>query len=421
MPFEKRFVTLDADKCKGCITCMKRCPTEAIRVRGGKAKILYERCIACGECIRACSYHAKKAVYDKMEIIDGYKYKVALPPPALYGQFNNLNDINYVLEGLLSIGFDDIYETSRGAELISEATRNFIADGKANRKPIIGTTCPAIVDLILLKFHDLKDNMLTLLTPVDVAAKLAREKAVADTGLRPEEIGVFFISSCPAKVYSLKSAFGVKAPLVDGVLSVNEIYFKLINEMPKIQNPRELSKAGVTGLSWAVSGGEAAGIFGNVSFAVDGLENVINILKDIEDDKVHHTDYIELNACSGGCVGGVLNIENPYIAKAKIGVLKKYAPVSKNNIEQTGKSREFFCQEKDFEVSQAFKLDDDRVKAMTKLKQIGGIYRQLAHLDCGICGAPSCKAFSEDVVLRGQSIEACVKFRLPELGGGKER
>jgi ferredoxin len=389
---------------------MKRCPTEAIRVRGGKAKIIYERCIACGECIRCCPYHAKKPVYDPFEMIHAFKYKVALPPPTIYGQFNNLTDINYVLDGLLRIGFDDIYETARGGELLSQATRRLIADGKAVKKPIIGTKCPAVVELILLKFHNLKDNMLNLLAPAEISAKLAREKAVADTGLKPEEIGVFYITSCPAKVHSLSlSGF------VDGVISFSEVYFKLINEMPKIAEPRELSKAGLTGLSWAVSGGEAAAIFGNICFAVDGLENVMEILKEIEDDKLMQTDFVELNACSGGCVGGVLNIENPYIAKAKINALKKYTPISKNDMDALGKPIEFFCNEKAYEVNEVMKLDDDRARAMSKLMQISEIYKHLAHLDCGICGAPSCKAFSEDVVLRGQELSTCIKFRLPDL------
>jgi Fe-S-cluster-containing hydrogenase component 2 len=394
---------------------MKRCPTEAIRVRGGKAHILYERCIACGECIRVCPYHAKKAVYDDIEIIEKFKYKVALPPPTLYGQFNNLDDINLVLEGLLSMGFDDIFETSIGAELVSEATRTVMARNKDLKKPIISTTCPAVVDLILLKFHDLKDNILKLLPPRDVAAKLAREKAVRDTGLRPDEIGIFFISSCPAKVYALKNSLGLNEAAVDGVISMSDVYFRLINEMPKIKEPRELSRSGITGLSWAVSGGEAAGIFGNICFAVDGMENVVSILKEIEDDKIHGVDFIELNACSGGCVGGVLNIENPYIAKAKINALKKYSPVSKNNIGESGKNIEFFCQERDYEVSDAFKLDGDRAQAMTKLRQISDVYKILGHLDCGICGAPSCKAFSEDVVLREKKLSSCIKFLLPDL------
>ena len=99
-------VTLDRDKCKGCINCIKRCPTEAIRVRNGKAKIISERCIDCGECIRVCPHHAKKAIYDPLSVIDNYEYTIALPAPSFYGQFNNLDDVDIVLSALLDLGFD---------------------------------------------------------------------------------------------------------------------------------------------------------------------------------------------------------------------------------------------------------------------------------------------------------------------------
>lgn len=104
-------VRLDKDLCKGCINCIKRCPTEAIRVRKGKAKILSDRCIDRGECIRICPHHAKKAVYDDLEILKDFTYTIALPAPSLYGQFNNLDDVNVVLNGLLEMGFDDILKS----------------------------------------------------------------------------------------------------------------------------------------------------------------------------------------------------------------------------------------------------------------------------------------------------------------------
>src|SRR5690554_5084428 len=118
-----RTVTLDEDKCKGCVTCMKRCPTEAIRVRNGKAKIHYDKCISCGECVRLCPHHAKKAVYDNLDIINNYKYKIALPAPSFFGQFSNLDNLGQVVEGLKRLGFDEVVEVAKGAELVSHATR----------------------------------------------------------------------------------------------------------------------------------------------------------------------------------------------------------------------------------------------------------------------------------------------------------
>ena len=76
-------VVLDKSKCKGCTTCLRNCPTQAIRVRNGKATIIKERCIDCGECIRVCPYHAKNAVTDKLDILKNYKYTVALPAPII--------------------------------------------------------------------------------------------------------------------------------------------------------------------------------------------------------------------------------------------------------------------------------------------------------------------------------------------------
>ena len=94
-------VRLDEEKCMGCTNCIKRCPTQAIRVRSGKAHIISERCIDCGECIRVCPHHAKYSHRDSMNRIIEFKYRVALPAPSLYGQFNNLDDIGYVITCLL--------------------------------------------------------------------------------------------------------------------------------------------------------------------------------------------------------------------------------------------------------------------------------------------------------------------------------
>ena len=126
-------VELDAEKCCGCTHCLSRCPTEAIRVHDGKAQILPERCIDCGECIRVCPHHAKKASCSTLDDTKSFKYKVAIPAPALFGQFNNLDNIDIVLTGLKAVGFDKVFEVSRAAELVSEATRKLIKENK--KKP----------------------------------------------------------------------------------------------------------------------------------------------------------------------------------------------------------------------------------------------------------------------------------------------
>ena len=120
-----RSVRLNEQACKCCINCIKYCPTQAIRVHNGKARIIDKFCIDCGRCIRYCPHHAKIADYDSLNVLNNYKYTVALPAPALYSQFNNLTNVDIVLNALLKLGFDDVFEVSAAAELVSEASREY--------------------------------------------------------------------------------------------------------------------------------------------------------------------------------------------------------------------------------------------------------------------------------------------------------
>ena len=143
-------VCLEQDMCKGCTTCMRLCPTQAIRVQNGKAKIIRERCIDCGECVRRCPYHAKKVISDGFDALSQYKYNIALVAPAFCGQFSKATDIDIILTGIKKIGFDDVFEVARGAEVITQKTREILAD-KTVQKPIISSACPAVVRLIAVR------------------------------------------------------------------------------------------------------------------------------------------------------------------------------------------------------------------------------------------------------------------------------
>ena len=321
-------VTLNRELCKGCINCIKRCPTEAIRVRDGKAAIISERCVDCGECIRICPHHAKRAVSDPLDVLKQYKYKIALPPPSLYAQFNNLDEPDVVLAGLLRLGFDNVFEVSRAAELVSEATRRFLQTSDMPR-PIISSACPAVTRLICVRFPQLMDHILPLIAPIELAARVAKDEAVKKTGLPREQIGCIFLTPCPAKVSAIRSPMGSKHSDVDAAVAVKDVYPPLLSAMKQVGQVEYLSLSGRIGLGWGESGGEAAALMTTERYlAADGIENVIRVLSDLEDEKYHDLDFVELNACSGGCVGGVLQVENPYIAKAKMKHLRRTMPVS---------------------------------------------------------------------------------------------
>lgn len=408
-------VRLDEEKCKGCINCIKRCPTGAIRVRRGKAYIISERCIDCGECIRICPNHAKYAEKYSFNEILQYKYRIALPAPTLYGQFNNLDDVDYVLNGFLQMGFDDAFEVSVGAELVSDATRAYMQRQDIVR-PVISSACPAIVRLIRVRFPNLIPNVLDLNAPLEEAARLARERAIEKTGLAPEEIGVFFITPCTAKITAIKQPICNAKSNISGVFAIKDIYPVLLGQMDKLTEVKPLKNSGLLGVGWASSGGESAALIKERYLAADGIENVIKVLEELEDEKLNDLDFIELNACSGGCVGGPLTVENPYVAKARLQRLRKYLPVSCNHLE-TEEIPPQMQWEKPLEPVNIMKLDTDLRRAMEKMAKMNEIEKTLPGLDCGTCGAPSCRDLAEDIVRGKASIEDCVFFTREKTDG----
>ena len=393
-------VTLDKDKCLGCTNCIKRCPTEAIRVREGKAQIISERCIDCGECIRVCPHHAKKARYDHLSVLEGWKYKIAIPAPALFGQFNNLDDIDIVLTGLKQMGFDDVYEVSRGAELVSDATRKLMADGRLP-KPVISSACPAVVRLIRVRFPDLCDHVLNLNAPMEVSAMMAKRAASERTGIPIEEIGAFFITPCPAKVTDIKMPIGTEGSWCDGAIAISEVFPLLSHRMDKLETVEPIGQSGLIGVSWAGSGGESAALLNEKYLAADGIENVIRVLEELEDERIRELDFVELNACSGGCVGGVLCVENGYVAKARLQRLRKYLPVSQNHLDG-GVPRDMEWTEP-LEFAPVLKLSQNLEDAMQMMEEIDVICEGLPS-----CGAPSCRALAEDVVRGAARTSDCV-------------
>ena len=400
-------VLLDRDKCTGCTTCLKHCPTEAIRIKDGHAVINDKRCIDCGECIRNCPHQAKKAVCSKLDSMDGFKYKIALPAPTLYGQFDNLDDIDYVLDGLKKIGFDDVFEVSKAAELVSAYTRLYLkTDGI--KKPIISSACPVIVRLIALRFPSLSSNILHMLPPMEVAAKLARMKAEKEhPELKPEEIGVCFISPCPAKVSYVNNGFADYKSEVDEVVSINEVYFKLINVMGHSEDIESLCESGIIGIGWASSGGEATAIFNEKYLAADGIENVIRVLDQVENGNIPTLEFVELNACPGGCVGGVMTIQNPFIAKARLQSLRHGLPVSRNSIDSSDYIPEYCLFNELPQYAPITRLSDNIAESMRMMADIQKLKNFLPNIDCGACGAPNCRAFAEDVIKGKARAAAC--------------
>ena len=413
----KHSVSLDASRCKGCTTCLRRCPTQAIRIRDGKACINSSLCIDCGECIRHCPYKAKRAIFDEWDSLDRSKYLIALPAPSLLGQFANLDDSDYLLQGLKNLGFNDVFEVAKAAELVTDYTRTYMQRMGMSHAPFISTACPVVVRLISLRFSSLRSKMVPISPPIEVAGKLAKERALKEhPELKPDDVKTVFISPCPAKVSWVKNTPAEKECYVDYVVSMSDIYFRVLSKMDRSKVPEITSETGMIGMSWSSSGGEASALMNDHYLAADGIENIIRVLDDIEMGHFPDLKFVEMNACPGGCVGGVMAVENPYIARVRIRALQRYMPVSQNHVilgEDEPIPSDVMTVEPG-EYSTAEILGADRMQSFRMMAEIERITKMLPGMDCGSCGAPTCRAHAEDVVRGESKLDDCV-IRMREL------
>ncbi len=406
-------VTLDKDKCKGCTNCIKHCPTEAIRVRDGKAKIIDERCIDCGECIRICPHHAKTAITDSLEEIKKFRYPVAIPAPSLYGQFKGNVSVDKIISGLYGLGFFKVWEVARGAEIVSKVTERYLKEHDLP-KPVISSACPTVMRLIRIRYPELVDHILPVDSPMEVAAYMVKEELAAE-GYAREDIGVFFISPCAAKFTIVKNPLGKEKSNVDGVLAISDIYGPLLEKIKEEKMNKVLQKSTSAGIGWAISGGESRLIKDRRHISVDGLTNVTRVLEDAMMGKLKEVDFIEALACSGGCVGGPLTVENPFMAKERISKLSE--GITGELPQVSAELADGFVYDKPITPQNVLRLDEDMVKAIKKMGEIEEITEDLPGLDCGACGAPTCRALAEDIV-RGKADELDCIIKLRENVSG---
>jgi iron only hydrogenase large subunit-like protein len=234
-------------------------------------------------------------------------------------------------------------------------------------------------------------------------------------GIPYEKMGVFFISPCAAKVTSVKAPYENVKSNVDVVLSIKDIYLPLLDIMKKqgeiIKEPFSLSSA--IGVAWAATGGESDAIKEGRRIAVHGIHNVNDILEQAIQGGLDNIDFIEALACPEGCLGGPLTVENPFIAKENLkNEIEKIKKDQAHRVSRTENVDEFVWKSK-VEYRPIMKLDDDMMKALEKMQMIDAITEGLYDLDCGACGAPSCRALAEDIV-RGIAKETDCIFKLRE-------
>ena len=180
---------LDKELCKGCTNCLMHCPTEAIRVRKrprayhGRALHRLRRVHPHLRLPRQGGHHRSAG-----SAIHGFPNTIALPAPSLYGQFRGLTDVGVVLDALKAIGFEDVFEVARGADIVSRAIHEKLREPGLPR-PLISSACPTVVRLIQVRFPDLIPNIVDIRQPMEVAASIARAEFCRKHDCAPEDVG----------------------------------------------------------------------------------------------------------------------------------------------------------------------------------------------------------------------------------------
>ncbi|MDF2675616.1 MAG: 4Fe-4S dicluster protein [Clostridiales bacterium] len=408
-------VKLIEENCRGCTKCMIKCPVEAVRIKNSRAVIYADRCIDCGECIRVCHYNAHVAQQDSLESIKGYRIKVAIPSITIYTQFGAYVEPGFINMAIESLGFDEVYDMTYACDIVSEIIKKEIVN---TPKPAISSFCPGIVRLIQTSYPELIEHVVKVLTPIEVAASLIREKFL-NSGFRNEDIGIFYLTPCVARIAKESNSNFDQRGEINGAIAISDIYTKLLKFISKNSELKDYyqKKISFTGLSWAYVGGQSRSMGFKEYIGVDGVENVIKVLDDIENGKFKEVEFVEVFACTEGCLGGILLVDNPFNARR---IIRKYYNkngYASNTENIVDKYKEQFTANYESNKNNSHKFADDFSSAVIKMKEMNRLHNMLPGIDCGQCGSPSCRAFAEDVV-RGLSSEEDCKMIIN--GGEKD-
>ncbi|ASB49729.1 [Fe-Fe] hydrogenase large subunit C-terminal domain-containing protein [Alkalitalea saponilacus] len=404
---------VDESLCYGCTHCMNVCPTGAIRIRNGKASIRKNWCVDCGDCMKVCPVNAFYVEQDDFDKIYDYKYRVALVPAVMIGQFPSNISESQIFSVMRELGFTHVFQTEHTVDIINDAMIE--AARKQSEKPLISSFCPAVVRLIQVKFPALVDQILLVKPPIDASAIFFRKK-LQDEGIPDEEIGIFFVTPCAAKIAAVKSPVGETKSPVNGVINMDFMYNKVYHGIKNrsgsgVRSPGEnLPNLGPKHIKWTLTNGEAPHMRGRC-LAIDEIHNVIDILEKVENDEIPDLDFLELRACDESCAGGVLVVGNRFLTVER---LRKRAELFKDihGIPEDLASYVDFMKTrlplKPLDPRSMLKLDEDMSVALRKMQQVRKLMCYLPGIDCGACGAPNCLSLAQDIVQKEAQLSSCV-------------
>ena len=388
-------LTLKKSNCKNCYKCIRHCPVKSIRFSGNQAHIIGNECILCGQCFVVCPQNAKEIVdeTEKVRVLlqSGAPVYVSLAP-SFVANYDGVG-IESMRDALKKLGFADAEETAIGATIVKREYERILSEEK--RDVLISSCCHSINLLIQKYFPNELPCLADVVSPMQAHCK--------DIRSRHPDAKTVFIGPCVAKKDEAEHYQGI----VDAVLTFEELtaWLKSENiELEKKMDASEESRARFFPTTGGILKTMAQNEPGYTYLAVDGVENCIAALRDIENGNIHHC-FIEMSACVGSCVGG------PVMEKYHRSPVKDYMAVAG------------YAGERDFPVAQPdlvqvkknFEYIEKKLQPPTET-EINSILRQMGkfkpsdELNCGSCGYDTCRDKAIAIYQGKAEISMCLPF-----------
>ncbi len=388
-------LTLKKSNCKNCYKCIRHCPVKSIRFSGNQAHIIGNECILCGQCFVVCPQNAKEIVdeTEKVKVLIQCKEPViASLAPSFVANYNNVG-IDAMREALRKLGFFDVEETAVGATIVKNEYERILKE--ENRDILISSCCHSVNLLIQKYFPSELQYLADVISPMQAHC--------LDIKKRYPTAKTVFIGPCVAKKDEAEHYEGI----ADAVLTFEELTSWLneqnIELAPKMDSD-DNSKARFFPTTGGILKTMAQDLENYTYLAIDGTENCIAALKDIESGKIHNC-FIEMSACAGSCVGG------PVMEKFHRSPVRDYMAVSN------------FAGTKDFVVPQPdsltlkknFEYIERRLKTPSD-NEIRDILRQMGklrpsdELNCGSCGYNTCREKAIAIYNGKADMSMCLPF-----------
>jgi Fe-S-cluster-containing hydrogenase component 2 len=401
---------------------MRICPTQAIRVKEGKASLLSELCIDCGSCLKACPSGAISAATRPLKEVWDFKYKVAVPSPVLFSQFPPGVSPAHIVEGLKSLGFDAVWPFAVEVALINRAIRDYMEKWKG-RYPLISSTCPVVVRLIQVSYPEMVEQLIPILPPRELAGREVKLRYSDKLGISKDEVAAIYITSCQAKTMSIFApAEGVKSNL-DGAISFHDVYNGILEATyDHKENGQTLRSKDFhldrQLLQWSLSRGQLDNLHGYRYLSLTGLSNIIRVFDDIEKGKLRNIDFLECYTCWAGCINGNLTVDNFYASISKLQRLIAELPGRDPWIEaEVGKrypNKDFFL--KAPLLPRPIKGGGGSLKERIKKRQEAEtVLAALPGVNCGLCGTPNCRTLALDIASGEAQKTDCIFFSKDRL------